>query len=290
MSFRKEKSLFKKLLSKEQAFFDGEFLAPVYNCPISVKIAGVLVSLRVQPASFNGWGIFRTNDGKTASLQREARPHEKRAYLELFPRIPFMVVYSDDDVSYGVPVGQQSVEANGLVPILLSDNVEQFDVVYGNYNGRRVWFNQINRRFPRNQVILLRNSLRDNIAPENLDKVGKKAEAAYKVAFNRKIQALMSQEEYRIKSAVNRAGGEYVSHSKRGDSFVVNLTVDGQNYSATLDQNLRTQSAGICLSGRDRQFDLQSLVGVYREGQERRSINRGDFTDYYDYDEDYDDF
>jgi hypothetical protein len=72
------------------------------------------------------------------------------------------------------------------------------------------------------------------------------------------------QDEKRLRQALKLGGGELNQFQDRGDYWTVDwTTADGTRHtSAIAKDDLTVVSSGICLSGRDRDFDLQSLVGV----------------------------
>ena len=71
-------------------------------------------------------------------------------------------------------------------------------------------------------------------------------------------------DEGRVKQALDFAGGEFHSFEDRGDYWRLEWsTRDGKRHNSAIQKrDLTVISAGICLDGHDRNFDLQSLVGV----------------------------
>ncbi len=93
---------------------------------------------------------------------------------------------------------------------------------------------------------------------------------AYAVAYASHVAAIEADEATRatrrLSAALGHAGAALGDFSDLGDSFRVTYTVDGQRHTSVVGKNdLTVRSAGICLSGLDEQFDLNSLVGVLRE-------------------------
>ncbi|MDX2232056.1 MAG: hypothetical protein NW220_20650 [Leptolyngbyaceae cyanobacterium bins.349] len=77
------------------------------------------------------------------------------------------------------------------------------------------------------------------------------------------------RDEKRLRQALKLGGGELHQFQDRGDYWTVDWTTsDGVRHtSAIAKDDLTVVSSGICLSGRDRDFDLQSLVGVMEHGE-----------------------
>lgn len=298
-------NLFNKLAAAEDAFFSSQFFSPVLRGkPVRLKIAGVVVNLTVsKPKNFEGWGVFRPLNYKEATFVRAPNMREKQEYYKLFPLLR-LILCRRDTKWYGIPASLSDTRFTivGLAPIELAEEVQMFDTIKVRFDGANLWYEQLDERANPRTAIYLRECLNKLVEPDKLEFPGLTAEErnAYAVAYVPALQADMeakrNKDEEKIKAALERAGAKYASYVERKDTFTVEYTVDGEQHRTVVKKNnLAVESAGICLSGGDTNFDLQSLVGVIREGRRRRLIVRvglnreyGD-TDYYNpEDDDYD--
>ncbi|GAI25683.1 unnamed protein product [marine sediment metagenome] len=114
----------------------------------------------------------------------------------------------------------------------------------------------------------------DKLKKPGLNPVHKKAYEWQVFLREKKIGELTLD---KIKRAVDHGGGEFKSYIERKDSYTVVFALGDEDFRTTVRRdNFSVISAGICLDGHDRKFDLQSLMGVVKEGQEREKIYRTD--------------
>lgn len=279
-----------------------EFFSPVLRGQkIRVRIAGVVVELAItQPRNFEGWGVFRPTSFKTARYLRDATMADKEKYLNLFPAVRLILCQRNENQWYGVPAGQADsrFKITGMIPVRFAEEVQLFDAVKARFDGQTFWFHEIDNRHSPRIGEYLREELLKLTDPDKLDCLGMTAGdrdayiTAYTPALEADLEAKKDHQEERIKQALERAGGVYRSYIERGETYTVEYSVDGHVHRSVVDkQTLNVQSAGICLSGHDRDFDLQSLVGVVREGHQRRAVvnTEGRMWNDYGYDPDYED-
>lgn len=270
--------LFAKLAAQEEEFFDTEFFSPVLRGhPVRVKIADVIVSLKVRPRNFEGWGVFTSSDQKTARFVREPNMAQRQQYLELYPRFAF-VVCRQGRTTYGIPANQDNrLVIKGQVPIALPQEVRLFDTVDARFDGQTFFYDRHSSfRSPR-VATQLRELFSEETEPDSAIVGGMTAEErlAYQLAFYHEIEAKKDRKEERLRASLQRGGAVLRSYVERGNTYTVEFTVDGERHRSVVDsETLRVSSAGICLNGGDRNFDLQSLVGVIREGHDRSLIYR----------------
>ncbi len=285
--------LFNKLAAAENEFFQSQLFSPVIKgSPIRVRIANIVTSLHVaQPKNFVGWGVFRPITYKTVKFIREPNMAEKQEYFKLFPALRLILCSNNDGGWFGVNGHKADKRFNitGLVPVQLATEVQMFDAVKVRYDGANIWFEQIDQRANPRTAIYLRESLQKLLDPAKLEFSGLTQEekeaywAAYLPALAADEEARRDKNEDRIKDALKRAGAQYKSYIERGNTYTVEYTVDGRQHRSVVNKDtLAVESAGICLAGTDRNFDLQSLVGVIREGERGHRIVRVDNN----YDED----
>ena len=297
---------------KEKAFLRKEFLSPsLRGGTVRVRIAGVVCRIGVQPEDFEGWGVFQPISFKEAQLVREATLMERKQYLDLFPRIHLLMCRRGEPGWLGCAanLGDQRFRIQGLVPVHLSQDVQQFDTIISRYDGSCFWFDEIDMRRDPAAAACMRSALADAIAPEKLERRGLTAEerAAYEVNYlgtvypdlikiirerRNALDARRSQHSQlgessspqaittdpireRLRNSLSHAGAELLEYLERSDSFRVTYDIGGRQYTSSVDKSdLSVQVAGICLEDKDKQFDLTSLVGVLCEGDREHQIYR----------------
>jgi hypothetical protein len=266
-----------RLAAAEERFLASEFLAPVvHGGAVQVRIAGVICSLRIVPADFAGWGVFRPASHADANLVRQAKLAERARYLELFPLVRLIFAENRDDqwLALAAHRGDSRFQFDGMIPVRLVEDAQLFDVIETRFDGAQFWYAGPDPRWDPSMASYLRQELDRLTLPDKLDRPGLAAEqrAAYAQSYWPRYEASeagrRSREEQRLHNALAHAGAELKGYVERHDVYTVTYEVDGQRHvSAVAKNDLSVQVAGICLSGEDEHFDLQSLVGVIREAQ-----------------------
>jgi hypothetical protein len=267
-----------RLAAAEDRAFAAEFLAPMVRCgTVRVRIDGVVCRLKVRPTRFEGWGVFRSTSAAEARLIRPAMLQERRNYLDLLPLLRMIVCRRDGDDWVAIPAQRSDARfgIEGLVPLRLIDEAEPFAAVLTRFDGAQCWYDGPDPRHDPGTSAYLRESLAGMVEPDRLSRKGLTAgeRAAYAMCYiprlEAEIEARRDRTEERLRGALAHAGAVLREYQERGDVYRVAYEVDGRRHlSVVARDDLSVQVAGICLSGRDRHFDLQSLVGVMREAED----------------------
>jgi hypothetical protein len=271
-----------RLAAIEDRAFAGEFLAPVVRGGMMrVRIAGVICQFRVAPGGFEGFGVFRAASSTTARLVRMARLAERRRYLDLLPLVRLVVCGRAGSTWRAIPAQRADgrFRFEGLIPIQLAEEVRLFDVLCVRFDGHQCWYDEADPRRDPATAAYLRESLANRTVPDRLDRPGLSIEE--RTAYGLKYWPLIVSEEEarrdrveeRLRAALGHAGASLRDYLERDDVYRVAYDVDGRRHvSVVRKDDLSVQAAGICLSGEDGRFDLQSLVGVLREGHDDGAI------------------
>jgi len=286
-----------RLAAVEETSLDEEFLAPMLRGgTVCVRIAGVVCRLKVDPRDFESWGIFKPTSPTTARLVRAASLAERRRYLDLLPRVRLIVCARNDSHWLAVPAhrGDRRFRITGVVPVCLVDEAQLFEVVETRFDGARFWYEGLDERRDPGAAAYLREALGRMVAPEQLDRRGLTAEERAAYAWNyaprlrAEEEAQRDRTEERLRAALAHAGATFREYQEQRGVYRVAYEVDGRRHVSVIGQrDLSVQVAGICLSGQDRHFDLQSLVSVLREAHDTGAVvpvgleNRGMDEDVY---------
>lgn len=270
--------LLNKMEAAENAFLDAEFIAPVLpGGQVRVRIAGIVCTLKVTGRFNPGWAMLKPLSMDSAQVVSEPGLKQIRDYLTLFPAVRLLLVnrLKDGWTALSAHKNDSRFQAENMVRVNLVTDCTPFCQVIARFDGSQFWFESIDRR--RNPAIaaFLRDSLAADTPPDQLKKSTLTAEerAAYSILYKAVIEARKDHTELRLEDALAHAGADLTAYIERADAYTVSYCIDGRTYRSTVRKDdLTVVSAGICLSGHDRHFDLQSLVGVIREGRAREEI------------------
>ena len=274
------KNIFDRLAQAEKEFQNSEFVAPIFSDRVAVNIAGITAVYAVRPSNFRGWAILRPMADKLARVTAEAPRQLINKYLEVLPR--FTMVICDLEKRLGfISSTDNRISITQPLPFHLAENIELFDEIQVRFDGSRFVYENVLKLIP--SRMLKRECIKgieDNKDPNPA--LNKGYREAYEYVYYKKQKEILGNKENRIKAAGERAGGNYISYSDLNNNEIkVSYEVDGKTITSTLSDDLNVMSAGICLSGGDRAFDLQSVVTVVKEAQERGNIVVGDYYDHY---------
>ena len=276
---------FNKLAAAEQQFRASEFLAPIVKPgEAAVRVAGVVNRFRISPADFIGFGVFKPTSATEASLLRQAKLAEQRAYLQLFPLVRLVLCKRTESgwLAATAHRGDGRFRIDGLVPVQLVEEAQQFDIIRARFDGGNFWFESLEASRDPATAAWLRAELHKKTPPDRLDRSGLTPEErqVYALVYLELIgpaekaagdstaanEPIADTPRERLRVALQHAGADLVDYLEHRDGYRVTYQVAGQRHvSSVRKDDLTVQVAGICLSGEDQRFDLASLVGVLRE-------------------------
>jgi hypothetical protein len=278
-----------RLEAAERGFLERDILAPVLaGRPVGVRLTGVVCTLRVEGAPsgaasggrLEGWYILRPLALDRARIVRPATLAEARAYLRLFPAARLIVVARDQRTWYALPAsrGDSRLRIAQPVPLLLAEEgLQPFETVVMRFDGRLFYYEQRDSRRNPALAAYLRDALAVPTPPAGVRTAGLSAEerAAYAWAWDLLQEARRDRVAVRLSEALAHAGAHLRSFLDRDDVYAVTYSVGAERHTSIIRKSdLTVLTAGICLSGRDADFDLASLVGVLREAAGEGAIVR----------------
>lgn len=274
------REILSELAARESELRERRFLSPCVGGTLHVRGRGLRYTLTPVPPDFEGWGIFEQLDVETAMLVEEADPSQIGDYLKPLRQLRLRLAYRLQGQTWlACPVNEadlrQRFNTKNAQVVCLANQVAQFEQVVVRWDRSVCWFEELDRRADPLDAERLRRALADGTLPAHLNWKGCTPEMRSCYVQARQQQKLgrkrlrVADDEERLSEALAFGGGQLRAFHDRGNYWQVEWTAheDGYTHSSAIEKrDLTVMDAGLCLSGRDRDFDLQSLIKVIEQG------------------------
>lgn len=257
------RALIQRLAQQELDWQGRSLLAPVVAPGRArVRLQGLVYQLSIVPADYRGFGVFSLNAPGVAEFVRSATPPERENYLRLWPRRQLRLLR---EVAAGCWMTRR-----GMIHEV--ERGSPFELVEAAFDGRNYWYCRpvLNTRLALAEEMA--RALAEHVPAADLRLKGMTPEdragyAAVAKPEPRVGVVVEGGDHLRLTRALARGGGSLRSFSLNGDTYQVSWqdSRGEDHFSAIRRDDLTVLSSGICLSGRDSDFDLTSLVGVMEE-------------------------
>lgn len=276
----KIRDLLAALAGREDELRGTRFLAPcVRGGAVVLRGGGLLYSFTPQPQDFEGWGIFEPFDETTARLIEEAAPRLIREYLQSLKQIRLRLAYRVEGQTWlASPVNEadarQRLDSGEAQRVFLVQEGAQFEQIVARWDGAACWFEEVDRRADPTDAERLREALRSDTPPAQIswknctpEMRGCYVQAMQQRTGSRRKLRYLSDEQ-RLREALAFGGGHLISLEAQDDYWeILWATPNEYSYTSTIRRrDLTVIDAGFCLSGKDSDFDVQSLVKVAEAG------------------------
>nr|WP_240038779.1 MULTISPECIES: hypothetical protein [Okeania] len=265
-----------------------QFLAPcIRNGRVKTKVAGMVYTFQTQPKKIEGWGIFQPINDKIAKFVEEPNLPQLEEYFQLLkPLRLFLACQLKGQKWLAYPTNESDAKqrfgfAKPIAVHIVTEGA-MFESIIARFDGSSWWFEDIDRRADPFVAEQLREAFK-NITPlkeVRFKGITPEMKTVYDLVARQKEEFMKQMQQQRdekqLREALEMGGGELQDFRDRSTYWQVEwVTRDGERHSSAIEKNdLTVVSAGICLSGGDRHFDLQSLVGVVKEGRRKREEGR----------------
>lgn len=283
--------LFRKTKENEESIRRKKFIAPVVKGgKVTTSIDGLVYEFRINDPEYEGWAVLKPVSPMEARIEGDPRRNNIRKYLSCFPLLDLILITGvDNSHSFlAYPAHREDyLKRFGVgreVYVHLVDDGEAFRWVKAAFDGANFWFVSHHRGRSRQVAAYLKESLNELVDPVDLKFPDLRPEekTAYNIAIEDLLEKGKTDTERKLERALGFAGAKLVSYSETEDNYRVRWTADDREHISVIKRDdLSVLSAGICLSDRDDDFDLTSLVGVMKEASRNGQYVAMDYYDDY---------
>lgn len=266
----------------EEETSSDAFLAPYLpGAKIAVRIKGVVYQLKVTAsgplARRGGFGLFRITKPGEAQVVEAASKMQVDKYLKLLPRLAMVLIddYQGRWWALQANTSDTRIELREPVPVQLVERGVRMEQIYARFDGSHFWYESVNRRRDASVARKLRDALNEDVNPDEIKvpTLTPSEHLAYRILYLDKHPRATGRDARektdldRMREALEHAGANLDAFWDAGNGVArVRYTFAGQTHTANVNlADLTLVTAGVCLQGREREFDLASLVGVMEQ-------------------------